>query len=199
MGVEVYVSPSSPEPGQTVKCYWRYENTWTKGYQFKIEFYLDERLIKTVNLGYLYSGQSKEGSFSFTAPSSPGTHTLKAVSYLYTYGQWVDEDEATATFTVVGAEPKAKIEKVEVKEYASGRTLTVSNKGSVTVNEERVRITATVRNIGSASGTIYVELFLDGTSKGRKSISLSPYNSGSTYWDLELTVGSHTVTIKAGH
>jgi len=100
MGVEVYVSPSSPEPGQTVKCYWRYENTWTKGYQFKIEFYLDERLIKTVNLGYLYSGQSKEGSFSFTAPSSTGTHKLKAISYLYTYGQWVNDDEATATFMV---------------------------------------------------------------------------------------------------
>ena len=101
--------------------------------------------------------------------------------------------------TVPEAEPKAKIEKVTVREYTSGNTYSVSNGGSVNVGEERVRITATVRNIGAVYGTIVVELIIDGASKGTKSLLLDSYESGSVYWDVELVQGSHSVTVKAGH
>ena len=110
--------------------------------------------------------------------------------------------DETWTFTItyiVPAYAKAKIEKIEVREYTSGKVHTVSNGGSVTVNEERVRVTVTLRNIGTGPGTIYAELFVDNVSKGRKSMSLSPYSSSSTYWDLELAKGSHTIKVQAGH
>lgn len=94
---------------------------------------------------------------------------------------------------------KGRIEKIEIKEYTSGKVYSVSNGGSVTVNEERIRITATVRNIGSVSGDVIVELLIDGVSKGQKSLYLLPYSSTSTYWDIEIPLGSHTAIVRAGH
>ena len=95
--------------------------------------------------------------------------------------------------------PIAKIEKIEIQEYTSKKTYSVTHGGSVNVGEERIRITVTVRNVGAVSGTIVTELLVDGVSKGPRSLSLSPYVSGSTYWDIELTQGSHSVIVRAGH
>lgn len=94
---------------------------------------------------------------------------------------------------------KGRIEKVEIKEYTSGKVYSVSNGGSITVNEERIRITATVRNIGDGRGYIIVELLIDGVPKEQKFIYLSPYSSTSTYWDIEIPLGSHIATVRAGH
>jgi len=98
---------------------------------------------------------------------------------------------------------KGRIYSIKVREYTSGREYTVSNGGSVTVSEERVRITATLLNAGNTRGTIYAELIVDGVSKGTKSVTLDPSTyaivPGNVYWDIELTKGSHTVTVKVGH
>lgn len=97
------------------------------------------------------------------------------------------------------ATPVGRIEKVEVIEYTSGKVYAVSNGGSVTVNEERVRIKVTAKNIGDVTGAIYIDCIVNGASKGIKSLSLSPNTSGSVYWDVEIPQGGNKVTVSVGH
>ena len=103
------------------------------------------------------------------------------------------------TINYVTKYPKAAIAYIKVKEYTSGKEYSVVNGGSVTVNEERVRIRVGLKNVGEASGTLYAQVFIDGMKGTQKSTSVGVGSTGEVYWDVELTPGSHTIKVQVGH
>ena len=145
MGISFTLDKTTVKPGETVKVNWTYKNTWTKSYSFKIEFKINGSSLKTISLGTVYSGQTKTGSFTFTAPKTPGTYTVKAISYLYTYGQWVDEDSYTKTLTVASPEE----EKCTKEEFRNSMVSTYRDKAIGWYNSYSpiLNVTSTVRQI----------------------------------------------------
>lgn len=95
--------------------------------------------------------------------------------------------------------PKAQIAYIKVREYTSGKEYSVTNGGRVTVSEERVRVIVGLKNVGQASGTLYAQIIIDNLSGTTKSTSVAVGAVGEVYWDIELTQGSHSIIVKAGH
>ena len=82
MSISFTLDKTTVNPGDTVKVSWTFKSGWTSSYSYKIEFRINGSPLRTIDLGTVYPGQTKTGSFTFTAPTAPGTYTISATSYL---------------------------------------------------------------------------------------------------------------------
>jgi len=196
--VSFTLDKTTVSPGETVKVNWTFMNGWTSSYTFKLEFKINGSPLKTINLGTVYSGRTKTGSFTFSAPKTPGTYTVEVISYLYTRGTWVDEDSDSKSLTVKKEEAKADIQYVKVNGESVG------NGGSKTVSRADITVSVGVKNTGS-KGTIVAHVSIR-DSKGNGVYSTTKtesFNSGET---KEITFSTtlpkadeYKVTVSAGH
>jgi len=188
------------KPGETVRVSWTFRNGWTKSYSFKIEFKINGSPLRTIDLGTVYSGQTKTGSFTFTAPKTSGTYTIEAISYLYVYGQWTDEDSYTKTLTVeqVVISPKGEIQYINV----NGNS--VRNGGSVTIDTSSINVNIGVANTGG-DGTIVVNVAIkdssgNGVYSSTKTVSLGANSSTTVTFSTTLPKpDTYSVTVSVGH
>ena len=105
MTVSFTLDKTKVKPGETVVVNWTLRNEQAKSYPFKIEFTINGSPLRTIDLGTVYSGQTKTGSFTFIAPKTPKTYTVKAVSLMEVMPyNWVDDDSYIETLTVEGVD-----------------------------------------------------------------------------------------------
>jgi len=106
MAVGVSVDKSTYQLGETVTVSWNVKNfSSTSTLYYKVEFYLDGALLKTIDVGQVAPLVKESGAFTFSAPSTAGSYTLTAVSYTSFNGRdWMDEDSQSVTFTVEGVD-----------------------------------------------------------------------------------------------
>ena len=200
MTISFTLDKTKVKPGETVRVSWTLRNGWTKSYPFKIEFKIDGSPLRTIDLGTVYSGQTKTGSFTFTAPKTSGTYTIEAISYLSVYGQWTDEDSYTKTLTVeqVIIPPKGEIQYINV----NGNS--VRNGGSVTIDKASISVSIGVANTGGV-GTIVINVAIkdssgNGVYSSTKTVSLGANSSTTVTFSTTLPKpDTYSVTVSVGH
>jgi len=108
---------------------------------------------------------------------------------------WDEQYNFTINVSKVVKQPKATITGIIVKEYSSGKTYQVSYPGQIiNVNEERVVVMVSVKNIGSASGTLYCEV------KGQQKSAFVKAGQTTTFqFQLELPAGQNSIIVRVGH
>ena len=196
--LKINISPETVKPRQTIRCNWTYMNTWTQGHSFKILFYLDGKQIKSEPLGWLKPDEVRVGSFTFTAPEKTGQHELKAISYIYVEGNFIEDETDKAIFTVQSGKPKPKITLVSVRDKETGITWNVNKGGSITVSHGNIEIIVSVKNEGD-DGSVKIECYVDGNIIGSKGFSMKSGEIQTTTFETSLTTGSHKVEIRTGH
>lgn len=198
MTVSFTLDKTTVSPGEQVKVNWTFMNGWTSSYTFKLEFKINGSPLKTINLGTVYSGRTKTGSFTFSAPKTPGTYTVKVISYLYTYGTWVNEDSDSKSLTVKKEEAKADIQYVKVNGESVG------NGGSKTVSKAGITVSVGVKNTGS-DGTIVAHIAIkdskgNGVYSTTKTVSMSSGETKEIAFSTTLPkADEYRVTVSAGH
>jgi len=201
MTISFTLDKTTVKPGGTVKVNWTLKNGWTKSYPFKIEFTINGSPLRTIDLGTVYSGQTKTGSFTFTAPKTSGTYTVKAVSFIEAMpDNWVDEDSYTKSLTVesVTVSPKGEIQYINV----NGNS--VRNGGSVTIDNASINISIGVVNTGG-DGTIVVNVAIkdssgSGVYSSTKTVSLGANSSTTVTFSTTLPKpGTYSVIVSVGH
>jgi len=200
MSISFTLDKTTVSPGESVKVSWTFRNGWTSSYSFKIEFTINGSPLRTINLGTVYSGQTKSGSFTFSAPKTPGTYKVEAISYMYVHGSWLDEDSDSKSLTVkeVQQEPKAKIQYVTV----NGKS--VSNGGSVTISNVDMVVEVGISNVGGDGNIVTHITVKDSSGNGiystTKTISISSGETKEVTFSTTLPkADTYRVTVSAGH
>ena len=160
--------------GESLTVYTTVENVGDEFGEFTVDLTGSGSTFDTLDVG-LGAGESQFSSLDF-APEEPGTYDLALES---------DDDDSNAGTVEVQGEPEPAFEVSDA---------TISD--SQILLGQTVTVTATVENVGDASGSYTASLRVDGSSVDSRTVSLQPGESTEVTFDHQFqNQGTYSVAV----